>query len=297
MKPVTHLHFHSEFSLQDSVIKIDMLPKLIEEKNVKAIALTDHGNVDGAVKFYQKTKDIKSFDPLLGCEFYVVDDYTQKESKIRYHLTTIAKNLKGFQSIMKALTVANLEGFYWRPRISWEYILEHMEHVVVMTACISGPFGYPEKKRDLLLADLYEKFGEDFYLEAMLLEDYKPQEKRNREILDFHQKYGIQMVFTNDVHYPDRDDWTAREICRAIAYHQKIDPEKYDQLSEDQISSTYLKNYDEMVESLKFFGLENYEEKMVEVWDEIVDKCKCDWLQQMEVMVPVAYDKAKANPG
>ncbi|GAG35140.1 unnamed protein product, partial [marine sediment metagenome] len=204
MKPVTHLHFHSEFSIQDSVIKIDTLPKLINERkdkdgkmvptNVRAIALTDHGVVDGAIKFYQKMKDVKlrdgtEFIPLLGCEFYVVDDYTQRENKIRYHLTTIAKDLIGFQSIMKALTVANLEGFHIRPRISWEYILEHMEHVVVMTACISGPFGYPEKERDLLLADLYEKFGEDFYLEAMLLEDYKPQEKRNREILDFHQKY------------------------------------------------------------------------------------------------------------
>ncbi|GAG27728.1 unnamed protein product, partial [marine sediment metagenome] len=113
---------------------------------------------------------------------------------------------------------------------------------------------------------------------------------------DFHQKYGIQVVFTNDVHYPDKSDWTAREICRAIAYHQKIDSEKYDRLSEDQISSTYLKNYDEMVESLKFFGLENYEDNMIEVWDEIVDKCKCDWLEQMEVMVPVAYEKAKTDP-
>ena len=300
MKPVTHLHFHTEYSIRDSIIKIEQLPDIIRKKNVKTLALTDHGNVDGAIKFYQKTKDVKledgtGFAPLLGCEFYVVDDYKEKKDKYRYHLTVIAKSLKGFQSIMKALTVANLEGFYYRPRIDFSWMLENLEDVVVMTACIDGLFGHPKKYE--YMEKFIEKFGNDFYFEVMLLEDYEPYKERNKEIVEAAEAGDIGMAFTNDVHYIEEADWTAREVCFAVHYGKDLDKDTYNIKKAGSTTKVYLKTHDEMVDSLKEFGLERYEEKMVETWDKIVKDCDArNWMKQMPVTVPIAYAEAKKSP-
>jgi len=296
MRKVAHLHFHTEHSLQDSIIQINKLPELIEKKGVKAIALTDHGTVDGAVKFYLATKDIEGFNPLLGCEFYVVDNHLEKRDRRRYHLTVIAKNMKGFRSIMKALTVANLEGFYYKPRVSWKYLLENLTDVVVLSGCIDGFLSYPKEKRELMLADFLEKFGEDFYLESMLLRDYKPYYERNKLIYSLHKKWDLPVVFTNDVHYPNKEDWTAREIAFAIRVNRNVNAKTYNIPPEGSTTDLYLKTYDEMVDSLDKTPFKGYENEMVRVWDEIIEKTKGDWLRQQKVSVPVAFSEAKNDP-
>jgi len=277
---VTHLHLHSEYSLQDSLLKIEQFPEFIKKKNVRAIAVTDHGTVDGAIKFYQKTKDVMVLDkageevhfrPMLGCEFYVVDDHTEKANNQRWHLVVIAKNLKGFQSIMRALTVANLEGFYYKPRISWDYILEKMSDVIILTACHSGML-----MRDDCLekVDAFQKrFGRDFYLEAILLEDYEPQILLNELACVIGKSKGIEVAFTNDVHIVEEEDWPAKSVCTALSWGEKRDPKTYKDKPEDLTTDFYVKSYEQMVKGLKHFGLESYKESMSKVWDQISEEC------------------------
>jgi DNA polymerase-3 subunit alpha len=289
MNPVTHLHFHTEYSLQDSLLRIDQLPAIIDEYNIKALAVTDHGTVDAAVKFYEAVSKTKA-KPILGCEFYVVDDLRDRESKHRYHMVALAKSRAGFTSIMRALTVANLDGFYYRPRIDWGYIFENLNDVVVMTACRDGLLSHPNWKELLEVFQL--KYKEDFYIEAILLKNHKPQYAVNAMARDVSQKFGIKLALTGDVHYKMPADWKARNVVRAIANNFRISPGIQPEPDEADI---YVKNYDQMMESARAFGFDD-EAAITEVWDEIADKCSFV-LEPATVAIPVAYEEAKADPG
>ena len=290
MSSVCHFHFHSEYSLQDSTIKIDDIKKLAEKKNARTIALTDHGVVDGAVKFYQKLKD-SDVIPLLGCEFYVADDLNpEKKDKTRYHAVAIAKNRNGFTSIMKALTMANLEGFYYRPRINWDMLL-NLEDVIISTACTSGIINN-HKNWDELLTKLYIKFKDDFYLEQILLTDFAPQRELNFFIRTLSEKLGIRMLFTNDVHYAEKEDWKYREVHSASGYNRKFGKGQEDAGTKD----LYFKTYEQMIKSLSYLDMKDLETHMVETWDEILDKCKDFKLEKLQTSVPVAYSKAESDP-
>jgi len=289
MNPVTHLHFHTEYSLQDSLIRIDQLPAMVEEYNIKALAATDHGTVDAAVKFYETVSKTKAA-PILGCEFYVVDDLRDRESKHRYHMVALAKNRAGFTSIMRALTVANLDGFYYRPRIDWGYIFENLNDIVMMTACRDGLLSHPNWKELLEVFQL--KYKEDFYVEAILIKNHRPQYAVNAMALEVSQKFGIKLALTGDVHYKMPADWKARTVVRAIANNFRIDPSIKPEPDEADI---YLKNYDQMMDSARAFGFED-EKSITEVWDEIADKCSFK-LEPITVAIPVAYEEAKADPG
>jgi DNA polymerase-3 subunit alpha len=271
------------------LIRIDRLPELIEKRNVKSIAITDHGNVDGAIKFYKELKKTSAI-PLLGCEFYVVDDLNDRTNKLRYHMIAIAKNRHGLSSIMKTLTSANLDGFFYRPRTDWKHVLEGLDDVVVTTACSSGILAHPDWSD--LICRFRDKYKDDFYLESILIKDYKEQHALNQMVHLLHQELGIKVVYTNDVHYVDEQDWAAREVVRAISINQKIRPGLIK--SENQ-SDIYLKTYDEMVDSLAAFGLSGEERAMVDVWDEITEKCKFS-LEPKSISIPIAYPEAKDDP-
>jgi len=289
MKPVTHLHFHTEYSLQDSLIRVDSsIAALIEEHNVKALAMTDHGNVDGAIKFYQEVSKTKA-QPILGCEFYVVDDLRDRETKHRYHLVALAKNRNGFTSIMRALTKANLDGFYYRPRIDWEYIFENLNDVVIMTACRDGLLSHPNWKELLEIFQL--KYKEDFYVEAVLINKHRPQYPVNAMALEVSQKYGIKLALTGDTHYKKPADWKARTVVRAIANNFRVDPNIQPEPDEADI---YMKNYDQMMESAHAFGFDD-ELAITSVWDEIADKCSFKF-EPSSVAIPIAYEAARQDP-
>lgn len=288
MNPVTHLHFHTEYSLQDSLISVEQLPALVEEYNIAALACTDHGTVDAAVKFYQTVSKTKA-KPILGCEFYVVDDLRDRESKHRYHMVALAKNRAGFTSIMRALTKANLDGFYYRPRIDWEYMFENMNDVVIMTACRDGLLSHPQWKELLEIFQL--KYKDDFYVEAVAISDHKPQYAVNAMARDVSNKFGIPLVVTGDTHYVKPENWKARNVVRAIANNMRISP---DMKPEPDEADIYMKNYDQMMASAKAFGIDD-EAAIVAVWEEIADKCSFQ-LEPASVSIPVAYEEAKADP-
>ena len=136
-----HLHNHTHYSLLDGLIKIPDLVKKAKEYNMPALAITDHGNMYGAVEFYQECQkqDIK---PIIGVEVYVAArSRFDKEPRIdsrRYHLTLLAKNETGYRNLIKLVTKANLEGFYYKPRVDWELLQDHTKGVICLSGCMGG---------------------------------------------------------------------------------------------------------------------------------------------------------------
>ena len=221
----THLHVHSHYSLLDGLPKIPELLDYTKELGMDSIALTDHGVLYGAVEFFkQATK--KGIKPIIGVEAYVaLDKMNQSRPNIdnkRYHLILLAKNTTGYKNLVKLITKAHLQGFYYKPRIDEELLAKHSQGLIGLSACLQG------KIPKLILARKFEQaekqalkyqeiFGKDnFYLE---LQDHKniPEQKiANNGIIEISQKYGIPLIATNDIHYLKPEDAKAQDILMLI---------------------------------------------------------------------------------
>ncbi|HEX7560762.1 MAG TPA: PHP domain-containing protein, partial [Candidatus Humimicrobiaceae bacterium] len=195
-----HLHVHTEYSLLDGLLKIDDMVKKASELGMNSVALTDHGNMYGAIDFY-KAATKAGIKPIIGCEVYQApksrfDKKVKKENRDenRYnHLTLLVKDKKGYQNLMKLVSLGFLEGFYHKPRIDAELLRQHSEGLIALSGCLSGkvPRFVEAGKIDLAkkaIEDYIDIFGrENFYL----------------ELTDF----GIKAVCTNDVHYLNKEDF------------------------------------------------------------------------------------------
>ncbi len=225
MNDFTHLHVHTEFSMLDGLIKI---PKLVEKvKNIgqKAVAITDHGNMHGAIAFYNEclSKDIK---PIIGVEAYVAKksrfDKQTKAGTDQEHLTLLAKDFQGYRNLMKLVTISNFEGFSYKPRIDEEVLFKYSKGVIVLSGCLNGVFANLAKqnKIDELLkkADKYKQiFKDNFYIELQRHPAIKDiQEPINKILLDVARKLNIPIVATNDAHYLDKTDALAQDALVAI---------------------------------------------------------------------------------
>ncbi|MBE6632083.1 MAG: DNA polymerase III subunit alpha [Ruminococcaceae bacterium] len=218
-----HLHLHSEYSLLDGACKISEIPKRAKECGQKAVALTDHGVMYGAVAFY-KACVAEGVKPIIGCEVYVAPSSRfEKNTGIgnsNNHLVLLVKNDTGYRNLIYMVSKGFTEGFYSKPRIDMELLRSHGEGLIALSACLSG---YIPR---LILADNYKEaekyalemkgiFGEDFYLEIQdhgILE----QQKVISAITDMSQRLGIELVATNDVHYLRRQDADAQAILMCI---------------------------------------------------------------------------------
>jgi len=226
MSDFIHLHNHSEFSLLDGLATTKGLAQKAKDLGMNAIALTDHGVMYGIHEFYVNCKKI-GIKPILGVELYMARasrfDRDPEKDKIRYHILLLAKNYTGYQNLMKLVTIANLEGFYYKPRIDWESLITHKEGLIVTSACLNGEVAKniltdnPDKAREV--AQRYaDVFGEDYYLEIQKHagpgdEDFV---KANNSIIDIARKLGISLVATNDIHYINRDDAEAQDALIAV---------------------------------------------------------------------------------
>ena len=197
-----HLHVHSEYSQLDGLGKPDKYAQFAAEMEFPAIAITDHANVDGHIK-WQKACEKAGIKPILGCELYIVPDMKVKQLKEkRGHLTVLVKNLAGWQALNKMITIANLEGFYNRPRIDYGTFLENVNTgMVVLTAC-AGSFLLLPGGEDFLF-DLDSK-GIQCYLEVMP-HQIDGQIRINNICVELSQRKGLPLVATNDCHYIKED--------------------------------------------------------------------------------------------
>lgn len=242
------LHVHSQYSILDALASIEAIAKKSRELTIPAVALTDHGNLFGAVDFYKACKEA-GVKPLLGCEFYVaplsrLDKKKEYGAKTAFHLGVIAKNAVGYRNLMKLASIGYLEGFYYHPRIDKEMLSKYSEGLICLSGCLSSSIS------NEALNGTYESlldeirwfrtlFGEDFYIElqrhqmseeairkdgmhkeSWLLQQYHDyilkQTKVNDLLINAANELKIKLVATNDSHYMEREDWLAHEVLLNI---------------------------------------------------------------------------------
>lgn len=249
MNKFVHLHLHSEYSLLDGSTRINLLPKRVKELGMDAVALTDHGNMYGAIAFYKACKD-QGVKPILGCEVYVSEkDMTIKDkTNKRFHLILLAENNQGFKNIMKIVSLAFVDGYYYKPRVDKEVLKKYSKGIIATSACLGGEVQRFILDRDLEAAkaaalEYREIFGENnFFLE---LQDHgMPEQARvNRELIKISEELNLPLTVSNDVHYLDRDDAKSHDVLLCIQTGKTINEENRMKFPSDEF---YLKSPDEM---------------------------------------------------
>ena len=229
----THLHLHTEYSLLDGAISIDKLVAFGKENKFKALAITDHGNVFGAVKFFEKCKQA-GIKPILGMEAYFTEDARIKNAENKYyHLILLVQNATGYKNLCKLISYSYQEGFYFKPRIDYAILEKYSEGLIVTTACLGGHI--PKLLLNNNTKDLEERldwflriFGRDrFYLEIQP-EDQTEQAVLNKKLIALGKEKNIKCVAAGDCHYSSLDDHEAHEIMLSIQTQGKIDdPKRY----------------------------------------------------------------------
>jgi len=225
-----HLHNHSDFSLLDGASSIPTMIRKVSDLGMKHLAITDHGNLFGALKFYKAC--IKAgIHPVIGCEFYLAPDSRHKKSgseggNRNFHLIALAENEAGYHNLIKLSSLAYTEGFYYKPRIDDEILAKHSEGLICSTSCLAGEIpqlilrGEEETayKKACYYGELFDK--EHFYLE---LQDHgiKEQAIVNKTLVEFSKRAGLPLIATNDNHYIDREDANAQDILICIGTNKK----------------------------------------------------------------------------
>ena len=254
MAQFVHLHTHSEFSLLDGLGKLDQLILRAKELGMDTLALTDHGAMYGSFKFYLKAK-AAGIKPIIGVETYVARrSRFDKEGKIDtdpYHLILLAKNETGYRNLLKLVTHAHLEGYYYKPRIDWELLKEHHEGLICLSACLAGQVPQlllqDKDKEAADVASTYaELFGPDhYYLEIQKHPHIMEVDRVNEKLVALSRKLGLPLVATNDVHYVNPDDAEAQEILLCVQTQRTI-IEKNRPLSMLSSPDFYLRSPEEM---------------------------------------------------
>ena len=259
MAEFVHLHNHSEYSLLDGLSRIDPMVEYAKKQGMKAIAITDHGNLYGAIKFYKKclSEEIK---PIIGCEIYVAKrSLSDKEAgvdKDYNHLILLAKDLAGYKNLLKIITISHLEGFYYKPRTDVALLKKYNEGLICLTACVNGYVGEPllegkeseGRKRLETLIDIYGK--ENLFLEIQRHIHVPPQAELNEKLITLSKEYGVGLIATNDNHYIEKDDAAAQELLLCIGTQTTMLDEGR-KLSMIDSPDFYIKSADEMSEAFK----------------------------------------------
>ncbi len=255
--PVSHLHTHSEYSLLDGLSKIDELLAKALELGMNSLALTDHGVLYGAHKFYLAAQEY-GIKPIIGCETYMAArSRFDKQANLdtdRYHLVLLAKNENGYKNLMKLISLAHLEGFYYKPRIDMEILRQYAQGLIVLSACLEGEIPSlllkgEEKKAEKKADEFQEIFGKDFYLEIQHHPKIPNQAKANEKLIKLSRKLGIPLVATNDVHYVNAADAEAQDALLAVQT-QKLISDK-NRMSMIESPDFYLKSQEEMINNFK----------------------------------------------
>jgi DNA polymerase-3 subunit alpha len=220
----THLHLHTEYSLLDATIRISELIEKLEQTGMKSCAVTDHGSMYGIFKFQQAMKDA-GLKPIIGCEIYIAPRSMQeKEFGIDneyFHLVLLAKNLEGYKNLMKIVSVAHMEGFYYKPRIDIETLSKHTKGLIALSACLAGPVSKPILQNNFNLAKenankYSELFKDSFYIEIQR-NGMEEQELVNEGLIKIANDLNLPLVATCDSHYLDKEDAEIQEILWCIS--------------------------------------------------------------------------------
>jgi len=254
MGDFVHLHTHSEYSLLDGLGKLDLLIDRAKTLGMDALALTDHGAMYGSFKFYLKAK-AAGIKPILGVETYVTRrNHTDKEGKIDtdpYHLVLLAKNENGYRNLMKLVTIAHLEGFYYKPRIDFDLLKKYHEDLICTSACVQGQVASllrdgQDSEAERVAQEYSELFGKDhYYIEIQKHPRIPIIDEVNVKLIKLSRKLGLPLVATNDIHYVDAEDAEAQEILLCVQTQRTIG-EKDRPLSMLSSPDFYMRSQEEM---------------------------------------------------
>lgn len=248
-----HLHLHTEYSLLDGLCRIEDAIRKAVSFNMPALAITDHGALYGAFKFYKKAKEY-NIKPIIGVEVYKAKrsrfDKQPGLEKDQYHLVLLAKSLEGYKNLLKLVTKAHLEGFYYKPRVDFEILKQYRHDIIALSGCLQGEIATLILENQLqeaekVLQKYVEIFGDNFYLEIQRHPQKDIFEKVNQELIRLSRKYGVAIVATNDVHYLEAEDAYAQEILLCIQTLRTI-YEKNRPLSMIDVPDYYFKSPKEM---------------------------------------------------
>jgi DNA polymerase III subunit alpha len=248
-----HLHLHTEYSLLDGACRLDRLVEQASALQFPALAITDHGVLYGAIDFYRAARD-KGIKPIIGCEVYVAPGSRLERKTVNggkdvyHHLVLLAQNHVGYQNLIRPVTAAHLEGFYYKPRIDKEILAQHREGLIALSACLAGEIP------DLILQDQGDQarrvidwyrqtFGpENFFLELQN-HGMPDQAKVNRQLIPWAKEFGLKVVATNDVHYLERKHSHAHDCLICIGTQALLSDTKRMRYVPEQF---YLRSADEM---------------------------------------------------
>jgi len=225
-----HLHTHSYYSLLDGLNSPEALLSRAAELGMGALALTDHGALYGAVEFYKAAKKA-GIKPILGCEVYVAQKsrFDRPSNERPYHLILLARDYDGYKNLVRLVTKANLEGYYYKPRVDKELLKEHSEGLIATTACIMGevPRALLERGEDeaeRVVREYLEIFGEEnFFLELQHHPELRGQDEVNAGLLALAKKLGLPLVATQDVHYLEPEDAPVQDTLLCIQTQSTLD--------------------------------------------------------------------------
>ena len=245
-----HLHNHTEYSMLDGISRIPDLVDRTVELGMKALAITDHGSLYGAVDFYSECKD-RHIKPIIGCETYVahgsrLDRGANERSP--HHLVLLARDNTGYRNLMQLVTTAHLEGFHYRPRVDRELLEKHREGLIVLSGCASAEIprllaGGKTDEAGRAAGWYREVFGDGYFLELQDHRDVESLEAINRGLITLHNDLDIPLVLTNDAHYVRQENARFQDVYICIQTKTNLQDEKRLRMEDD---SYYLKSPEEM---------------------------------------------------
>ncbi len=270
-KPFVHLHCHSDYSLLDGACEIGKMMNEVQAQAMPAIALTDHGNLFGAMEFYTKA-NAKGIHPILGCEVYISqqDRHIKNETNRYNHLVLLCENQEGYRNLIDLVSTGFLEGFYYKPRFDKDYLAQHSKGLIALSGCLKG------EVTELMVRDRYDDarrtayefqdiFGKDnFFLE---IQDHSLPEDRIAmpSVYRLSSETGIPLVATNDAHYIGQDDARAQDILTCIQTGKTVQDEKRMRMSTQEL---FIKSRAQM---MQLFG--EVEDALDRTWH-IAQRCQ-----------------------
>ena len=224
MEGFVHLHVHTAYSLLDGAGRIEDLIVQIKSLGMKAVAITDHGNMFGVINFYKAAKK-HGIKPIIGCEVYLApasrkdrDDSTRLKY---YHLILIAENNQGYSNLIRLVSAANIEGMYYRPRVDKELLREYHEGIIALSACVAGEIPRAILQDNIahaeeLIDEYIDIFGRDNFFLEIQKHGLNEEVKVSNALIELSHKHNVGLVVTNDSHYINREDWEFHDVLLCI---------------------------------------------------------------------------------
>src|ERR1700690_2737603 len=246
-----HLHVHTEYSLLDGFSNIKKLVKRVKEMDMPAVAITDHGTMFGVIDFYKAAKDA-GVKPIIGLEAYMaargMQDRDSKLDRSSYHLLLLAENETGYKNLLKIASAAQLEGFYYYPRIDHDYLAAHSEGLICTSGCMSAeiPRALLEDAPEEAVRRMnwyYDVFGPDRFFVELQQHNIKEITDLNRRLVEMGARYSAKVIATNDVHYINPEDASLQDILLAIQTQTVLSDHNRMRMTDE---SYYLRTPDEM---------------------------------------------------